>query len=248
MKTTVAYTVGWLLVWPGTVFAQGEPVARLQAVLPPEIAEAVIAAVNDATARGLPGRAVADLALQAVARGRSGEEVLAAARGLVGELDASRFLLERGGRAAPGGGEVRAAAAVLRMGVDGATVSALARQAPSGRSLAVPLLVTGALVERGLPADAAAQAVLAGLQSRLGDAELASFPEAIGQAYAQGMSAAQLGLAIAQSRAPITIPVGGLGVPIGPPPGVPSNPGPPAGIPGGPGGFRPPGMPRIPGR
>lgn len=219
-------------VVPASLEAQVDPVEQLEAVLPEEVAEQVIATVNDALARGLPGHAVAELALQGVAQGRSGAEVLEAAQGLVSELDASRFALERGGRTAPDADEIEAAQSAMRMGVDGAMVSELAQETPSGRSLAVPLLVTGALMDRGLPSDQALANVQSMLDARATDADLASLPEAADGLLAAGVSPAEAGLALGMARAPITLPVSGLGIPLGPPTGLPGNPGIPGDLPG----------------
>lgn len=249
MKRIYGYIVALLVVplvaLPQVAYGQADPISRLETVLPPDVADEVIATVNDALQRGLSGRAVAELALQGVARGRSGAEVLEAARALVSELDASRFVLERGGRTDAAGTDIEAAATAMRMGVDGAVVSELARSTPSGRSLAVPLLVTGALMERGLPSDDAIAMVRAGLEARAGDAELVALPDAAAQGIAQGMSAAEAGMAAGLGRIPVAIPVSGLGIPAGPPAGIPSNPGPPGDIPGPPGGIP---SPPVPGR
>jgi hypothetical protein len=76
------------------------------------------------------------------------------------------------GRNKPSAEEIEAGAEALRQGVDGAAVSELAKSAPSGRSLAVPLFVIGSLVDRGLPSDEALARVLARLEARASDREL----------------------------------------------------------------------------
>lgn len=250
MKRMYPYIVACVLAAPAALHAQADPVSKLEGVLPPDVAAAVIATVTEAMQQGLPGRAVAELALQGVALGRSGPDVLNAARALVSELGASRAVLEREGRSRAAGGEVEAAALALRMGVDGAAVSELARTTPSGRSLAVPLLVTAALVERGLPSDDALSAVRSRLQARAGDAELVALPEAATLALTRGTTPADRGPAYGSGRVPGTLPLGGLGVPGGPPgglpvnPGIPGTPGPPRGLPGRP--LPPPVNPPIP--
>jgi hypothetical protein len=126
----------------------------------------------------------------------------------------------------------------MRMGVDGATVSELARSGPSGRGLAVPLLVIGALAERGLPSDDALAAVRDRLAARADDAELLrSFPDV---AQGLGMRPDQVGTARASDRAGFQVPVSGVTVPVqpGPPtdPGAgrpPEGRGRPDGVPGG---------------
>ena len=76
----------------------------------------------------------------------------------------------------PADDEVEAGAEAMRHGVDGAQVSALAKSAPSGRSLAVPLYVIGSLMDRGLPSDAALQRVHDRLASKASDADLQKLP------------------------------------------------------------------------
>jgi hypothetical protein len=87
-------------------------------------------------------------------------------------LRASKDLLDgtRGRRAAED--EVEAGAEVLRLGVTGASVAELARSAPSGRSLAVPLYVVGSLMSRGIAADDAIASVRTRLLGRASDAEI----------------------------------------------------------------------------
>jgi hypothetical protein len=223
MTTSKLFTVLFLL--PGAVAAQEDPTARLREVLPSSVAEEVIATVQEAVSRGLPGYAVANAALEGVAKGRSGEDIAGAARRLLSELAAAHDALRRGQRE-PTATEVEAGATALRLGVDGSTVSALASSAPSGRSLAVPLFVTGALVDRGVPADAALAAVLARLEARAGDAELVQMPAEAGRMLFEGMTPAESAAALGSQRAGFTLPVGGISLPVaGPPPGVPINPG-----------------------
>lgn len=194
----------WIAM-PAALVAQ-DPVSRLQDVLPSAVAAQVMATVEDAVARGLPGRAIAERALEGAAKGRSGDEVVAAARQLVEGLATARGALESGGWT-PDANEIAAAATAMQLGVDGQAVSVLAASALSGQSLAVPLAVLGMLTDRGLPSDQALARVRERLEMRAGDVELAALPERLGFTPA--------GFAI-----PV---VGGLGIPFGPPPGVPGN-------------------------
>lgn len=91
----------------------------------------------------------------------------------IAEGDAALRRRIEAGRGRPAGGdEIDAGAEAMRQGVDGAAVSALAKTAPSGRSLAVPLFVVGSLVERGLPADQALARVQERLVARASDGDL----------------------------------------------------------------------------
>jgi hypothetical protein len=230
---------------PASLLGQADPVQHLQAVLPADVAAQVIPIVQNAIAHGLPGEAVASVALQGVALGRSGTEVRAAAESMVADLQAAHDAIAAGGRN-PTSQETQAGAMAMQQGVDGSTISALASSTPAGRSLTVPLAVLGELVSRGLPADNALQAVQQRLQSRSSDQTLAGLPDAAGQMLGQGMKPSEIGTALGSARAGFTVPASGVSVPAagGVPTGVPANGGvagkrpvtPPAGGRGGRGG------------
>jgi hypothetical protein len=223
------------LCLPSTVGAQQDPLERLAEVLPDHVREQVLARVAEARSRELPEQAMANLALEGIAKGRSAEEVLAAVEALVADMGRAQEALRAAGHA-PVTGEIEAATAAMRMGVDGETVSELARSGPSGRGLAVPLLVIGALAERGLPSDDALAAVRDRLAARADDAELLrSFPDV---AQGLGMQPDQVGTALASGKAGFQVPASGVTVPVGPPadPGAgrpPEGRGRPDGVPGG---------------
>lgn len=230
LKTLI--TVSVLIIVPTSLVAQTDPIEHLKSVLPPDVAAKVIPIVQNAMDQGLPGNAVANVALQGVAMGRSGAQVRAAAEAMVATLRAAHDALTAGGRT-PTSEETQAGAIAMKEGVDGSTVSALASSAPSGRSLAVPLAVLGALVNRGIPADNALQAVQRRLQAHSSDQQLAQLPDAAGQMLAQGMKPSEIGTALASSRAGMTVPASGVSVPAGgSPKGVTTNGGVPGKRPG----------------
>lgn len=170
---------------PGVAAAQDSAVDRIRALLPEALAEQVLARVDAARVEELPAQAVASLALEGVAKGRSAPEVLGALDAMLAELGQARQALVAGGHT-PQAGEVEAASAAMRMGVDRHDVTAMAQAGPAGRSLAVPLLVLGGLNDRGLPADEALSAVTARMSQGLADSDLvASFPD-----VAQGLGPA----------------------------------------------------------
>lgn len=172
--------------------------ARLREVLPAEVADQVIATVSEARSRGLPARALEQRALMLA---RKGVEPQAIARSVADESRAmgqAKAALARGRSGQTADSEVVAGAGAIRKGVDGAKVSELARSAPSGRSLAVPLFVIGSLVDRGLPSDDALARVLERLNARATDAELSQLPE---QATA-GRARAEAARAAAGARRP----------------------------------------------
>lgn len=223
------------LVLSGTrAEAQGagrDPVVRLREVLPADVAERVIATVTAARERGLPSQALENRALKYAARGVAPELIERSVAEHATRMDRAQAALAgaRGGLR-PGGDEVDAAAEAMRMGVDGAGVSTLAKSAPSGRSLAVPLFVVGNLVDRGLPSDEAIARVRDRLQARATDAELERMPDVDGLRDGMRPGAARGGLRDgvrpggAGGRGMDPMP--GLGMPGVRGPGVPQNGGP----------------------
>jgi hypothetical protein len=176
------------LLLPAALAAQTpahDPSSTLESVLPPEVAQQVLARIADARSRGLPAAALEHRALELHAKGMAPADI----PGAVGETEEAmakgKAALAAGGRAHPSDAEVEAAGTGLGQGVDGAAVSGLAKSAPSGRSLAVPLSVMTSLVNRGLPSDEALARVRDKLQAKASDEELASLPEqaARGQAH-----------------------------------------------------------------
>ena len=204
-----------LAVLPATVAAQVDPLERIGQVLPPDVAEQVLARVESARSRELPSQAMANLALEGVAKGRSAAEVLAAVDLLVADMGRAQEALQAAGHV-PAEGEIEAATAALRMGADGQAISELARSGASGRSLAVPLLVMGGLAERGLPSDQALAAVRDRLQARADDAALlGAFPD-VGRGLGRGLRPDEVGTALAGGLAGFQVPVSGVTVPVGP--------------------------------
>ena len=161
------------LALPVSGRAQGtDPSTRLRAVLPAAVAERVLARVAEARAQGLPAAALEQRALRFAARGVAPADIERSVNEHAARLRASKDLLDRtrGHRSAED--EVEAGAEVLRLGVTGSAVAALAQSAPSGRSLAVPLYVIGSLVSRGIAADDAIASVRTRLLGRASDAEI----------------------------------------------------------------------------
>jgi len=220
---------------PVSVAAQQDPTERLSEVLPPEVAAQVLEQMDIASDRELPVQAVANLVLEGVAKGRSGAEVLAAVEHLVGDMGAAQDALQAAGRA-PAQGEVEAATAAMRMGVDGAEISALASAQPSSRTLAVPLLVIGSLAERGLPSDEALAAVRDRLAAGADDAALLQDVPGLGLGIGQGMRPEDAGRALASGNVGFQVPVAGVMIPVGPQSEGGQRPGRPDNLPG-PGGL-----------
>jgi hypothetical protein len=190
------------------------PSGRLREVLPSDVADRVIARIVDARAHDLPGQALENRALKFAAKGVAPAEI---ERSVVQQADRMvkvKDVLARARGTKPLDDEIEAGAEALRQGLDEKALTALAKSAPAGRSLAVPLYVIGSLVNRGLAADAALERVEQRLNARASDAELEQLPA---QAIAgQANRPADVGRDMAATKS------GGRAA-GGPPPGVPAN-------------------------
>jgi hypothetical protein len=195
-----------------------DPSTRLREVLPADVAERVLARIADARARQLPAEALENRALKFAAKGVAPSDIERAVSEQVQRMDAARGALLAGRQSTPAADEIEAGAEVLRKGVDGASVSTLARTAPNGRSLAIPLFVIASLTDRGVPAKDALQRVLTRLQQKASDADLESMP---GDLPAQASAGRDRGSDNGRGSS------GRSGVS-----GRPATAGPPAGVPG----------------
>jgi hypothetical protein len=133
----------------------------------------VLSRIKDARARGLPARTLEQRALELSAKGVAPDRVARAIDEQAERLDSAQRILTARGRGKAAGEEIDAAATALRKGLASAALGDLAQVAPLGRSLAVPLFVIASLIDRGLPADTALRQVLARLDARVSDQQLA---------------------------------------------------------------------------
>jgi hypothetical protein len=231
------------LILPAVLAAQTpahDPSSTLEQVLPPSVAQQVLATIADAQSRALPAAALEHRALELNAKGTPPAEIPGAIVNAENAMATGKAALAAGGRAHAGDAEVQAAGAAVANGVDGATISSLAKSAPSGRSLAVPLAVLAALVDRGLPADDALARVVARLEARASDQELAALPEQAGNGLAHKPATTGQALAATERPAgagpPSSTPAGttpaGITPPVAAPPSsVPVGTSPPASVP-----------------
>jgi hypothetical protein len=199
-----------------------DPSARLREVLPADVAQRVLARIADARARQLPAEALENRALKFAAKGVDPKDIERSVNEQAQRMDNARSALASARPVKPAADEIEAGAEAMRKGVDGASVALLAKKAPSGRSLAVPLFVIGSLTDRGLSSDQALQRVLDRLNTRASDADLESMPgELPAQATAgQANRPSTTGRDFGQSHAPTTT---GRPATAGPPAGVPAN-------------------------
>src|SRR4030095_6772548 len=124
-----------------------DPAARLKEVLPADVAERVLGVIAKARARELPAQALENRALKFAAKGVDPKSIEKSIDEQVERMSEAKDALQKGSGHKPLDDEVTAGAEALRKGVDGAKVSELAKTAPSGRSLAVPLYVIGSLID-----------------------------------------------------------------------------------------------------
>ena len=212
-----------LVVQPaGSQVPSRDPSTRLREVLPADVAQRVLSRIADARARQLPAQALENRALKFAAKGVDPKDIERSVNEQAQRMEGARFFLATGRGSTPAADEIEAGAEAMRKGVEGASVSLLAKSAPSGRSLAVPLFVIGSLTDRGLPSDEALQRVLTRLQARASDADLESMPGELPAQAAGGRSnrPAETGRDFGQShKKPRT----GRPATAGPPAGVPGN-------------------------
>jgi len=199
-----------------------DPSARLREVLPADVAQRVLARIAEARSRQLPAEALENRALKFAAKGVDPISIERSVNEQAARMDIARGALASARASAPAGDEIDAGAEAIRKGVDGSSISFLAKSAPSGRSLAVPLFVIGSLTDRGLSSDDALQRVLARLKARASDTDLESMPGEVPSkaSNAQGKPPGSTGRDFGQSHKPASA---GRPATAGPPAGVPGN-------------------------
>lgn len=203
-----------------------DPSARLRELLPADVANRVLAVIANARARELPAEALENRALKFAAKGVNADAIEKSVVEQEDRMEKTRDVLQKARGRKPAGDEIEAGAEAMRKGVDAAKVSELAKTAPSGRSLAVPLYVIGTLVDRGLPSDDALKRVEERLAARASDQDLERMPGDLPpQAVAgRGNKPAETGRELAGTKRPGSAAgAGQSGSAGGPPAGVPAN-------------------------
>lgn len=155
-----------------------DPSDQLRQVLPASVAEHVLATIADARAHSLPAAALEQQALRLSREGARPADIQKSVDRSAENMKKAKGALEKANHK-PSNDEVVAGSALIGRGVDGKQVSALAKSAPSGRSLAVPMYVIGSLMDRGLKSDAALAKVSARLAQRATDSQLTAEANAV---------------------------------------------------------------------
>lgn len=202
----------------GAQVPAADPSTQLGKVLPPEVAERVLAKIAAARDVGLPAQAIENRVLKFAARGVPAADIERSVNDQVDRMQKAKSAIEKGRGGKARGEEVEAGAEAMRKGADVALVSDLAKSAPSGRSLAVPLFVIGSLMEEGMPAHDALTRVKERLDQQATDRELEGLPGDI----AQAKKPSKTGQDLAATKRPANVGQPGT---AGPPAGVPANAG-----------------------
>jgi hypothetical protein len=174
MQRQLFCVIGGLVLLTGPVLAQIPPQieAKLRRTLPPQAGEELIRQLDLARQRGLPLAALEQRALELSLKGLPAEVIVRAVAVSAGRLDSARTALSQAREAKATAEEIDAGAVALGKGLSDSALSDFARSAPTGRSLAVPLLVVASLVDQGVSVDGAVGRVLNGLSGWRSDEEL----------------------------------------------------------------------------
>src|SRR6202008_4083920 len=113
------------------------------------VAQHVLATIADARSHSLPAAALEQQALKLTRNGAKPADVEKSVDRSADNMKRENAALERAGRKQTAD-EITAGSELMGRGVDGSQVSALAKSAPSGRSLAVPLYVTSHMMDPGV--------------------------------------------------------------------------------------------------
>ena len=155
-----------------------DPSAQLRKVLPASVADHVLATIADARAHSLPAGALEQQALRLSRKGARSADIEKSVDRSANDMKQAKGALEKAGHK-PSNDEIVAGSELMGRGVDGKLVSALAKSAPSGRSLAVPMYVLGSMIDKGVKPDAALSKVKARLAQKATDRQLTAEASAV---------------------------------------------------------------------
>jgi hypothetical protein len=154
---------------------------RLEQRLDPPTTAEVMRIADSAYAVGIPAGPLVDKALEGAARRAEGRRIVEAVRGLVRRMGDARDVL--GARSSES--DLVAAAGAIQQGVPAAELARL-RYARRDGSLALPLVVLGDLIERGVPVSTAISVVLQVAGTGADDAAFAALRRDVEQDIAAG--------------------------------------------------------------
>jgi hypothetical protein len=170
-----------LALTPAVLFAQTSARAQAQSSTSAEVktghaqassSTTVDAEVAVARERGLPTQPIRSRAAEARAKGHSELQAALAARRVRANLEAAHEAMIRAGREQPQDGEVERGGYAIERGYTSAQIEAVAKSAPSDRSLVVAFDVLSRLAARGVPTTNAIAQVQSRLEARAPDAQI----------------------------------------------------------------------------
>src|SRR6266704_360431 len=107
-----------------------DPSARLREVLPADVAQRVLSRIAEARARQLPAAALENRALKFAAKGVDPKSIERSVNEQADRMGVAKAALVSGRASTPSGDEIEAGAEAIRKGVDGSSVSLVAKSAP----------------------------------------------------------------------------------------------------------------------
>jgi hypothetical protein len=137
-----------------------------------ESSTSVDAELAAARARHLPERPIRRRVAEGRAKGASDMQLAASAHSMRANLESAAEAMVDAGRSRPSDDEIILGAYAMERGYTHAQLEAVARSAPSDRSLVVAFDVLARLQDRGLPVTRAVAQVQSKLESRASDASL----------------------------------------------------------------------------
>jgi hypothetical protein len=154
---------------------------------------AILALVDSARAQGIPVEPLMEKVYEGMARGADGPRIIAAVRSLTIEMASAHKALGTVASA----DEIKAAAAAVHAGVPAVELGKMKKQGGLRRSLTLPFTVLTDIVSRGVPVQAAANAIRSLVGAGARDADLNTFQRNVKVDIEQGAPPA----AAAETRA-----------------------------------------------
>jgi len=154
---------------------------------------AIFAILDSALAQGIPAEPLKEKVYEGIARGADGPRIVAAVRSLALEMSTAHKALGTVASA----DEIKAAASAMHAGVPAVELGKLKREGGLRRSLTLPFTVLTDIVSRGVPVQAAANAIRSLVGSGARDADINTFQRNVKVDIEQGASPA----AAAETRA-----------------------------------------------
>jgi hypothetical protein len=192
---------------------------------PPAFVDAVQARVDEAVAAGLPGRPMAEKAIEGWAKHVPLARVETALDQVRAQLVAGRDAVVARGYGTADAALVAAAGEALGRGMTRDDVDAVLASAPTPEAAATGLTVAAAMAAQGLDRAAAIRAVRDALRGATDPTELYELPSAVADLTGHGMPMGEVARRIMQGGGLPLPPMAGSGQGAGRPPQVPPGPG-----------------------